>query len=431
MTKPKINPDIADPSVDNLAPGTYIVYVADDLGCSVTAMVTINEPAVITASGAVTSDYNGSQLSCNGSTDGTITVTASGGTAPLSYTLSGGTLGAPVTQASGVFSGLGAGTYHFSVTDANNCTASEGDVTITAPAAITASGAVTSDYNGSQLSCNGSTDGAITVTASGGTAPLSYTLSGGTLGSPVTQASGVFSGLGAGTYHFSVTDANNCTASEGDVTITAPALITASGTVTSDYNGSQLSCNGSTDGAITVTASGGTAPLSYTLSGGTLGSPVTQASGVFSGLGAGTYHFSVTDANNCTASEGDVTITAPAAITASGAVTSDYNGSQLSCNGSTDGTITVTASGGTAPLSYTLSGGTLGSPVTQASGVFSGLGAGTYHFSVTDANNCTASEGDVTITAKATTPSPEARASSTTLPKVSVRLGNTNTSPEA
>ena len=349
-----------------LGAGTYHFSVTDANNCTAAEDdVTITEPAAITAGGLVTSDYNGSQVSCNGSTDGTITVTASGGTSPLSYTLSGGTLVSAVTNGTGVFSGLGAGTYHFSVTDANNCTAAEDDVTITEPAAITAGGLVTSDYNGSQVSCNGSTDGTITVTASGGTSPLSYTLSGGTLVSAVTNGTGVFSGLGAGTYHFSVTDANNCTAAEDDVTITEPAAITAGGLVTSNYNGSQVSCNGSTDGTITVTASGGTSPLSYTLSGGTLVSAVTNGTGVFSGLGAGTYHFSVTDANNCTAAEDDVTITEPAAITAGGLVTSDYNGSQVSCNGSTDGTITVTASGGTSPLSYTLSGGTLVSAVTN------------------------------------------------------------------
>ena len=206
-----------------------------------------------------------------------------------------------------------------SVKDANGCTFDPTSVTITAPDAISGSGAVTSNYNGSQVSCNGSTDGEITITAGGGTTPLSYTLSGGTLISPVTQSdNGVFSGLGAGTYNYSVTDANNCTASTGTVTITQPDAISASAAVTSNYNGSQVSCNGSTDGEITITAGGGTTPLSYTLSGGTLISPVTQSdNGVFSGLGAGTYNYSVTDANNCTASTGTVTITQPDAISAS------------------------------------------------------------------------------------------------------------------
>jgi len=389
--------------ISNTIAGTYTVIITESNGCTVTGETsfTINEPPAITASGAVTSDFNGSHISCAASTNGEITITASGGTDPLSYTLSGGTLGSPVTQAGGVFTGLGTGTYHFSVTDANSCPAFEGDVTIIAPAAIAATGAVTSDFNGSQISCTASTDGEITITANGGTAPLSYTVSGGTLGSPVTQASGVFTGLGAGTYHFSVTDANSCPASEGDLTITAPAAITAGGTVTSDFNGSHISCAASTDGEITITANGGTAPLNYTLSGGTLGSPVTQASGVFTGLGAGTYHFTVTDANDCPAAEGDVTIIAPAAITASGAVTSDFNGSHISCAASADGEITITASGGTAPLSYTLSGGSLGSPLTQNSAVFTGLGAGSYHFVVTDVNNCSMAEGDVAIIAPA------------------------------
>ena len=264
----------------------------------------------------MTSNYNGSQVSCNGSADGTITVTAGGGTGQLSYTLSGGTLTTPATNATGIFSGLGAGAYHYSVTDENNCNAAEGDVTIDQPAAITGSGAVTSNYNGSQVSCNGSADGTITVTAGGGTGQLSYTLSGGTLTTPATNATGIFSGLGAGAYHYSVTDENNCNAAEGDVTIDQPAAITGSGAVTSNYNGSQVSCNGSADGTITVTAGGGTGQLSYTLSGGTLTTPATNATGIFSGLGAGAYHYSVTDENNCNAAQGDVIITEPPLLTA-------------------------------------------------------------------------------------------------------------------
>src|SRR5665647_3958267 len=123
-----------------------------------------------------------------------------------------------------------------------------------------------------------------------------------------------------------------------------------------------------------------------------------STTGVFTGLGAGIYSYSITDANSCGPVTGSVTIIAPAAIVLSSAsVTSNYHESQLSCNGSTDGQITVAATGGTGALTYTLSGGTLGSPVSNTTGVFTGLGAGIYSYSITDANSCGPVTGSVTI----------------------------------
>ena len=366
-----------------LAAGTHTLSVQDANGCTfAAASVTITAPAAISGSGAITSDYNGSDLSCATATDGEITITATGGTGTLMYSIDGGTY-----QASNVFIGLAAGTHTLSVQDANGCTFAAASVTITAPAAISGSGAITSDYNGSDLSCATATDGEITITATGGTGTLMYSIDGGTY-----QASNVFIGLAAGTHTLSVQDANGCTFAAASVTITAPAAISGSGAITSDYNGSDLSCATATDGEITITATGGTGTLMYSIDGGTY-----QASNVFIGVAAGTHTLSVQDANGCTFAAASVTITAPTAITGGGAVTSNYNGSQVSCNGSANGTITVTAGGGTGQLSYTLSGGTLTTPATNATGIFSGLGAGAYHYSVTDENNCNAAEGDVTI----------------------------------
>ena len=116
---------------------------------------------------------------------------------------------------------------------------------------------------------------------------------------------------------------SGCTAS-CSVTITEPAALVATCSVVSN-----VSCNGGTDGAADVTASGGTAPYTGT--------------GSFTGLAAGTYTYNVSDANGCTASC-SVTITEPAALVATCSVVAN-----VSCNGGTDGTADVTASGGTAP----------------------------------------------------------------------------------
>src|SRR6202043_2613162 len=178
--------------------------------------------------------------------------------------------------------------------------------------------------------CNNVANGTATITAAGGTSPYSYTL-----GTSV-QTTGSFTALAAGTYDYSVTDANNCAAATGTVVIGQPAAITASAIHT------DATCNNVANGTATITAAGGTSPYSYTL-----GTSV-QTTGSFTALAAGTYDYSVTDANNCAAATGTVVIGQPAAITAS-AIHTD-----ATCNNVANGTATITAAGGTSPYSYTL-----------------------------------------------------------------------------
>ena len=378
-----------------VGPGSYTVQVTDLNVCeTTTAVVTVTEPAQVTATAAITSNYNGSHISCNGASDGRITVTASGGTGSRSYVLNeipGNTTGA----ASGIFTGVGPGTYTVRVRDANLCEIITAAVTVTEPSAVTVSALVTSDYNGSELSCAGSSDGILTATSAGGTGIRTYQV----VERPanVTGAlTGVFTGLPAGTYTVKVTDVNGCNITSAPVTIDAPAIIIASALVTSNYNGSRISCFGASDGQITVTASGGTGALTYVLNQDPLN--VTGAvTGVFTGLQAGVYSVTVTDENNCTRITANVTINNPLAITASAAVTSNYSGAQVSCSGASDGIITVTASGGTGSLSYVLN--EMAANVSgAASGIFTGVGAGTYTVTVTDLNLCQRITLPVTIT---------------------------------
>ena len=309
---------------------------------AITTPVSVSNPPVITAGAAVTSNYNGNQISCNGSSDGIITVTAGGGTGTLSYTIvqiPGNTTG----LTTGVFTGIPAGTYTVKVADLNGCNVITTAVTISNPAAITATGAVTSNYNGRQVSCFGATDGKISITAAGGTGTLGYVLDQNPAN--VTGATtGIFTGLGAGAYTVTVTDANGCTRTTSNIVITNPPAISASIAITSNYNGSRISCFGASDGIITVTASGGTGILSYILNEDPAN--VTGATtGVFTGLAAGTYTVTVKDANLCNTTTPSVTLSNPSSITATAMVTSSYNGSQVSCNGASDGKISVIASG--------------------------------------------------------------------------------------
>ncbi len=303
---------------------------------------------------------------------------------PLSYTFNG------ETNTTGVFTGVPAGlALPYSVTDANLCGPVTGTIDVVEPDAIS----VTSAAVTSAILCNGGT-GEVTITATGGTLPLSYTFNG------ETNTTGVFTGVLAGlALPYSVTDANLCGPVTGTIDVVEPdAISVTSATVTS-----VILCNGGT-GEVTIIATGGTLPLSYTFNG------ETNTTGVFTGVPAGlALPYSVDDANLCGAVTGTVDVTEPAVL----AVTSATVTSAILCNGGT-GEVTITATGGTLPLSYTFNG------ETNTTGVFTGVPAGVaLPYSVDDANLC----GTVTGTIDLTEPDPI----SITISKVDVAVYGAST----
>ncbi|TRX34925.1 T9SS type A sorting domain-containing protein, partial [Flavobacterium sp. ZT3R18] len=215
---------------------------------AVSRIITVS-PAAISGSGAVTSNYNGSQLSCATATDGKITVTASYGTGTLTYAIDGGSY-----QASNIFTSLAAGTHSISVKDVSGCVKSLTSVIITAPIAVTIISVVKTSYNGSDLSCSTATDGKITVTGSGGTGTLMYSKNNGS----TYQSSNVFSGLSVGTYQIKVRDANLCASSTMTVTIIAPTTLLA--TITSNNPTLYYGYTGDQTATITAKPTGGQAP---------------------------------------------------------------------------------------------------------------------------------------------------------------------------
>ncbi|MBL0048064.1 MAG: gliding motility-associated C-terminal domain-containing protein [Bacteroidetes bacterium] len=332
-----------------LTAAAYNIVVKDANNCQVTTTVTITEPPLIT----ITSTPQQNVL-CNGGNTGSITINATGGTAPLQYSINGGTS----FQAGNVFAALTAATYNVLVKDANNCQVTS-TVTITEPPLLT----ITSTPQQNVL-CNGGNTGSITINATGGTAPLQYSINGGTS----FQAGNVFAALTAATYNVLVKDANNCQVTT-TVTITEPPLLAI--TSTPQQN---VLCNGGNTGSITINATGGTSPLQYSINGGTS----FQAGNVFSTLTAAAYNIVVKDANNCQVTS-TVTITEPPLLT----ITSTPQQNVL-CNGGNTGSITINATGGTAPLQYSINGGTS----FQAGNVFAALTSATYNIVVKDANNC-------------------------------------------
>lgn len=327
-------------TASNLGVGTYTVVITDANSCTSSQTVTITQPSLLSTTG---SQIN---ISCNGGTNGSATVTPSGGTTGYTYlwTPSGGT--------NQTAAGLSQGTYTVTVTDANGCTATR-SFTITQPPAMTTTGSQTN------VSCFGGTNGTATVTPSGGSTPYTYnwTPSGGT-GQTGTN-------LSAGNYTVTVTDAGGCTITRS-YTITQPTIINAIAT------GTNVNCFGGSNGTASVNASGGTGAFTYNWS------PSGGSSQNATNLTAGIYTVTVTDANGCSATS-SVTITQPASFTAN--ITSI---TPVTCNGLTNGSATVTASGGAGGYTYnwTPSGG---NSITATN-----LGAGIYTVTVTDANSCTA-----------------------------------------
>ena len=197
-------------------------------------------------------------IACNGGTT-TLTVTATGGTAPYQYSLNAGTF-----QAGNTFT-ITAGSYTVTVRGANTCTSTT-SIIVSQPAAITAAAVA------SPIACNGGT-ATLTATATGGTAPYQFSLNGGAY-----QTANTFI-VGTGVQTVTVRDANLCTRTATAVTVTQPAVLTASA------NAPRITtCGGKT--LVTISASGGRTPYTGT--------------GTFM-KGPGTWSYTVTDASGCTA----------------------------------------------------------------------------------------------------------------------------------
>jgi len=323
--------------ITGLNAGVRTVTVTDANGCTSIKSITISQPATaVSTSTAVTN------VLCNGGSNGSATVTASGGTGVFTYLWS-------TAATTSVISGQTSGVKTVTVTDANGCT-SVNSVNITQPAtALSTSTTVTN------VLCFGGSTGSATVTASGGTSSYTYLWS-------TSATTSVITGQTSGVKTVTVTDANGCT-SVKSVNITQPATGVSSSTAAAN-----VSCNGGANGSATVTASGGTGGYTYIWS-------TSATTSVITGQTSGIKTVTVTDANGCT-SVNSVNITQPAtALNTSTAITNAL------CNGGTGGA-TITATGGTAGYTYLWS-------TSATTSVITSVLAGVYTATVTDSNGCT------------------------------------------
>lgn len=343
-----------------LASGNYVVTLRDSKGCTDFLNVTITQPALLQAQ--IDSVIN---IGCNGASSGSIFISVSGGNAPYSFLWSNAATTEDIT-------GLTAGTYNVAITDSKGCSAAVG-ATLTQPLPLFVN--VASFQN---LTCNGNSSGSIDISVSGGVPAYGFAWSNGAITEDV-------SGLAAGTYTVTITDANGCTQTASQ-TLTEPAVLSASATKV------DVNCAGAFNGSVDVTVSGGTSPYSYSWNSGAITQDLLNVAGGF-------YQVVVTDANGCTATA-SATVAEPAALVSSVIVTN------ILCNGATTGSVDLSVSGGVSPYTYLWSN----AATTQD---LASVVAGTYTVTITDANLCTA-------TASATITQPA--------PLVAVLAGSTNVS---
>ncbi|MFM7767249.1 MAG: hypothetical protein ACKO9S_05235, partial [Bacteroidota bacterium] len=328
-------------SFSNLAAVTYGTAVMDANGCT-----TLSSANIIDLAGPVIASVNPTNPLCFGTSNGSITINASGNSI-LTYSINNGTS----SQGNSVFNGLGAGSYNIVVTDTNGCIAFD-NAALTEPDPLI--GVATTNPS----ICNNGNNGDASISVQGGVSPYSYSWSNGAVSSNITN-------LTAGTYSISVTDANGCTMLQNAnvSNIAGPNIVSTAST--------NNTCYQSNNGTANIQISSGTGPFNFNLNG-----VINQSNGVFTNLPAGTGNVLITDNNGCTATTSFL-ITEPNALTLSA------SNSSTTC-GNSNGLLLLNGSGGTAPYTYSNNGGT----TYQTQTIFNGLIAGTYNLSIMDANGC-------------------------------------------
>ncbi|MFC2137889.1 T9SS type B sorting domain-containing protein [Bacteroidota bacterium] len=311
--------------------------------------------------------------SCNGVADGRINLIITGsGSPPFSYAWSNGASTEDIDD-------LIDGEYTVTVTDAMSHSV-ERTFNLSDPPLLTSSGAVLTNVD-----CKFNFTGSAQIDASGGTGTLNYNINGGGY-----QSSNVFSNLAAGNYSMVAKDSNSCT-DTSSVIITEPAQA-----LTGVVSSIPISAPGNTDGEATMTPSGGTIPYEYQLDAG-----VFQSDSTFTSLGGGQYTLTVRDDSNCTYSENTTICTFTLSMTKT----------DITCNGLTDGTATVSVNGGVGPFAYLWTN-------SETTTTASSLGAGTHTVRVIDTSVPDTAYADISIS------EPTALSSSASPTHVSCAGGN-------
>lgn len=328
-----------DNTFTGITPGSHTVIVNDINACADT--ITFN----IEAAEEIVTQLMGEDAQCFDGNDGTASIAANGGGGNFSYQWSNAMTTPDIT-------GLTAGQYFVTTTDANSCEVID-SIVIGQPDSILL------DLQSTPTLCANTTDGTASALASGGMGQLSYQWSNGLTGANISD-------LFAGTYCVTVTDGNGCMTSNCIEVESPNALMIDAITEV------PVDCNGNNTGMAIVTASGGQTPYSYIWS-----DPLGQVADTAVFLSAGFYQVTVTDINDCQAVSG-VQVTEPTQLQVNTATT------DVSCFEGADGTATASPVGGTAPYTYSWDDDS-----GQTTEMATMLPFGNYEVTVTDANGCT------------------------------------------
>ncbi|TAL61438.1 MAG: hypothetical protein EPN85_04845, partial [Bacteroidetes bacterium] len=333
-------------AITGLCAGTYSVIVTDAASTTSTAIITITQPAALTVT------VSSIAASC-GNNNGTATAAATGGNPSFTYSWN------PSSQTTATATGLAAGVYTATVTDANGCSTTQ-------TVSVTSNSALTLNTSSIPAGCTVN-NGTATANAGGGNAPYTYNWN------PSGQTASTATGLAAGNYTVTVIDASGCSGTQ-TVAITQPTAGTISTTTTPAL------CSNN-NGSATVNMSGGTSPYTYNWN------PSGQTTQTVIGLAAGNYTATVTDANGCSSTQTVVI------VSSAGTLSVSTTSTQTDC-AQNIGTATANPVNGTSPYSYTWSNG-------QTTQTATGLAAGNYTASVTDANGCSQTQ-TATVTLNST-----------------------------
>lgn len=373
--------DDAGITVDELGNGTYTVMLHDTRfdnenlnpggiygDCSVSQDITVNTDAVVMGASTNTN------VTCNGDNDACVATDPAnygGGTGALSYMIYDDS-NSPVQDGDGNdlvlttpdYCGLGGGTFHMVAMDESGCTANGPDFEVVNPSTLTL-------FEGAEqaATCFNSTDATQVITWAGGTGDVDFSMTdGGPYDIEGNPANLILNDLTPGSNMVYAQDENGCDASL-QFNVAGGPSINIDATITSP------ACNGDSDGSISVIAEGGTGVLTYSFD-----CVNFDVIADLTDLMAGTYTVCVKDANDCIASE-DIEVVEPAVLASSS------ESVNILCFGDNNGTIAITATGGTEPYAYSINGiDYLPAPD------FTDLGAGIYDVYVMDANGCQTSE---------------------------------------
>lgn len=336
-----------DGSYIDLAPSVAdedTLYIEDATGCVSKFPIVIPEPNPLAIN-----FINKSEIRCFDSNDGSVTAQITGGTNPYSFVWESGSI-------TNMATGLSTGFESITVTDLNNCEIID-SIFFDVPDMISAT------FVSSDVSCFGGMDGEAAVNPSGGTvnSNTDYQFA---WGDPENQTGFSADNLAAGIYIVTITDLNDCTG-------TVEVIIDQPDPIVTSVMGSDILCHDSTNGTATVTVMGDNPPFEFEWDNGEMTNPAVS-------LNVGTRYVTVTDANDCMAID-SVVIGAPDSITV------DFTIDSVSCLGNADGLISWVTQGGVEPITVSVNGITVVSPIVD-------VPVGEYCFVFTDVNMCTVTQ---------------------------------------